>query len=81
MSGVYTQAGAQRHQSFWRCADLREKLTIIIGILYILSPIDFVPEAVLWPLGLIDDAGAAYVVGSVALNIEQRMRYIKRTTK
>lgn len=29
----------------------------VLGILYILSPIDLAPELVLGPLGLIDDAG------------------------
>lgn len=37
-------------------------LKIIIGIIYILSPVDLIPEVILGPLGLLDDAGALVVV-------------------
>lgn len=39
---------------------------IVLGS-YVLSPIDFAPEAVLGPLGLLDDAGAATMLGTVLL--------------
>lgn len=32
-----------------------------LGILYIVSPIDFIPEALLGPFGLVDDAAIAVV--------------------
>ena len=35
-----------------------KKLKILILILYVLSPIDLLPEAYLGPVGLIDDGGA-----------------------
>lgn len=35
-----------------------KKLKIFILILYVLSPVDVLPEAYLGPLGLIDDGGA-----------------------
>lgn len=64
--------------SFWRSAKLREKLTIIIGILYILLPIDFVPEIILGPLGLLDDGGALLAVVYTAMGILNRQRTIRR---
>lgn len=47
---------------FWGTAKLRDKLIIIIGLIYIFSPIDLIPEVVLGPLGLLDDGGAIFVV-------------------
>lgn len=35
-----------------------KKAKIILTIIYLLSPIDIIPEAVLGPLGLLDDGGA-----------------------
>lgn len=49
-------------QSIWQSAKLREKLTIIIGLAYILLPFDFIPEIILGPLGLLDDGGALLAV-------------------
>ena len=64
--------------SFWQTAQLREKFTIIIGILYILLPIDFVPEIVLGPLGLLDDGGALLAVVYTAMGVLNRQRSIRR---
>ncbi len=47
---------------FWGAAKLRDKLIIIIGLIYIFSPIDLIPEIILGPLGLLDDGGAIFVV-------------------
>ncbi|PHI41240.1 DUF1232 domain-containing protein [Actinobacillus succinogenes] len=33
-------------------------LKIIVILIYLLSPVDILPEAVLGPLGLVDDAAA-----------------------
>ncbi len=36
---------------------------IILGILYIISPIDLIPESIFGPIGLIDDAAVlAYLI-------------------
>lgn len=48
--------------TFWKAARLRDKWIIIIGIIYVLSPLDIIPEVVLGPLGLLDDGGAIFVV-------------------
>ena len=37
-----------------------KKAKIILTIIYLLSPIDIIPEAVLGPLGLLDDGGALF---------------------
>lgn len=42
-------------------------VSTVLGV-YAISPIDLVPEAVLGPLGLIDDAGALTTVGVVVFN-------------
>jgi uncharacterized membrane protein YkvA (DUF1232 family) len=46
----------------WQSARLREKLVIIVGLLYIILPFDFIPEIILGPLGLLDDGGALLAV-------------------
>ena len=43
---------------------------IIIAIIYFVSPIDIIPEAILGPLGYVDDAA---VIISVAKSIGQKM--------
>jgi len=40
---------------------------LIAAVIYILSPFDLLPEAILGPIGLIDDAGAlGYVLLTIA---------------
>lgn len=42
-----------------RMRDVMKKVLFAMAcVVYILSPIDFMPEALLGPFGLIDDAGA-----------------------
>jgi len=36
---------------------IKKHWLLILSLIYILSPIDFIPEAFLGPLGLIDDLG------------------------
>lgn len=36
---------------------IKENWVIILSLIYILSPIDFIPEILVGPLGLIDDLG------------------------
>lgn len=44
-----------------------ELLIMLVAVLYILSPVDLVPEALAGPLGLTDDLAAAVVIGSTML--------------
>ena len=34
---------------------MRQQFSLLLGILYVLSPVDFIPEAVLGVVGLLDD--------------------------
>ena len=61
-------------QGFWKTALLREKVVIVLGILYALSPIDLIPEVILGPLGLLDDGGAIFVVLLTVLGILRRQQ-------
>lgn len=56
----------------WQSAKLREKLTIIIGLVYIVLPFDFIPEIILGPLGLLDDGGALLVVLYAVVSVVNR---------
>jgi uncharacterized membrane protein YkvA (DUF1232 family) len=48
----------------------KEKTKLIVAIAYFISPIDLLPEAVLGPVGYIDDiAVVAYVLNSMINNI------------
>jgi uncharacterized membrane protein YkvA (DUF1232 family) len=48
----------------------------VIGLLYILSPVDFVPEVLLGPLGLGDDAlVTAWVVGAVLAETDRFLQW------
>lgn len=46
----------------WQAAKLRERMIIVIGLIYIILPFDIVPEIILGPLGLLDDGGALLAV-------------------
>lgn len=37
-------------------------LKIIVILIYLLSPVDLIPEAFLGPLGLVDDAAALFLL-------------------
>lgn len=60
--------------SIWQVAKLREKLIIIIGLIYVLVPFDIVPEIVLGPLGLLDDGGALLAVLYAVIAAVNRQR-------
>lgn len=50
-----------------RMRDVMKKvLTALVCMVYIVSPIDFMPEVVLGPLGVVDDCGAL-IAGIVSL--------------
>ncbi|MBF0750866.1 MULTISPECIES: DUF1232 domain-containing protein [unclassified Pasteurella] len=47
----------------------KTKLLKIVAILiYLLSPIDILPEAILGPLGLVDDAAAIWLLIKIFLS-------------
>lgn len=39
---------------------IKENFTIILSLIYIISPIDLIPEALLGPLGILDDLGVVF---------------------
>ncbi len=59
---------------FWHAASLRDKFVIIFGLIYVLSPIDVIPEVILGPLGLLDDTGAIFVVLITSWTILKRLK-------
>lgn len=63
--------------SVWQAAKLREKLIIIIGLIYILMPFDIVPEIILGPLGLLDDGGALLAVLYAVTAVINRQRQVR----
>lgn len=44
-----------------------ELIIMLLAVLYIISPVDVVPEILTGPLGLTDDLAAAVVIGSTML--------------
>ncbi len=60
-------------RDIWQEATLFEKLTLILALLYVLIPIDFIPEAVLGIFGLFDDATAISVLVLTIRNIHKRL--------
>lgn len=66
--------------TFWKTAFLREKAVIILGVLYVLSPLDLIPEVILGPLGLLDDGGAIFVVLLIILGILKRQKGVHDRT-
>ena len=43
-------------------------LKLIATVLYVISPVDVLPEAVLGPIGLVDDFGVSFGAFSMVLN-------------
>ena len=48
--------------AIWKAASIKEKVVVVLGLIYVLSPLDIIPEVILGPLGLLDDGGALLVV-------------------
>ncbi len=42
---------------------IKTNFILILSIIYVLSPIDIIPEALLGPIGIIDDAGVVLLMG------------------
>lgn len=59
-----------------RATPCRDKILIVIGLVYLLSPIDLIPEAVLTVLGLTDDL--AVLIGTISLIRNNYKRYVNR---
>lgn len=51
------------------------------GIIYIISPIDLIPEALLGPFGLVDDAAVGYFSVMMLLDAFGREDIAKETPK
>ncbi len=60
-------------RDIWQAATLFEKLTLVLSPLYVLTPIDFIPEAVLGIFGFFDDATAIGVFVWTIRNIHKRL--------
>lgn len=46
---------------------------LAVGVLYLISPIDFLPEVALGPLGLLDDTGVfALIMAKVFMMLDRR---------
>ncbi len=61
-------------RNIWQAATLFEKLTLILSPLYVLTPIDFIPEAVFGFFGLFDDATAIGVFVWTIRTIQKRLK-------
>ena len=44
------------------------KFYFLLGIVYVLSPIDIIPEIIFGPFGLVDDLGLLLVLGNMLLD-------------
>ncbi len=60
-------------RDIWQEATLFEKLTLVLSMLYVFMPIDFIPEAVFGLFGLFDDATAIGVFVWTIRNIHKRL--------
>jgi uncharacterized membrane protein YkvA (DUF1232 family) len=49
-----------------------ELFMIIVGLLYVLSPVDVVPELIAGPLGLVDDTAAIALIGATLVAAGRR---------
>jgi uncharacterized membrane protein YkvA (DUF1232 family) len=58
--------------NLWKNATSWEKLTVILAGIYVISPIDIMPEAILGPLGLVDDLGALVLIVRTLMGIGKR---------
>lgn len=62
----------------YRGLDRRRALGIVVGALYVLSPVDLVPEALLGVLGLADDAlVSAWLAGAVLSEVDRFLDWEK----
>lgn len=57
-----------------------ELAIIIAGLLYVVSPIDFIPEAIAGPLGIGDDAAVLGLIAAMIMRAAQKPQVIKVET-
>lgn len=60
--------------ALWKASNVKEKAIVAIGLLYLLSPLDIIPEVILGPLGLLDDGGALVVILLTLVSVHKRTR-------
>ena len=65
--------------ALWKGSSLREKAIVVVGLLYLLSPLDLIPEVILGPLGLLDDGGALIVILLTLVTVHNRIKTHLRT--
>lgn len=63
----------KKFRDLWQAATLFEKLTLILSPLYVLTPIDFIPEAIFGIFGFFDDATAIGMFVWTIRNIQKRL--------
>ena len=58
----------------WRMSKLSKPdlAIIVMALLYVLSPVDFIPELITGPLGLTDDMAAVAVIAAIVLRTFNR---------
>ncbi|MEZ5186106.1 MAG: DUF1232 domain-containing protein [Candidatus Nanopelagicales bacterium] len=49
---------------------------IIAGLLYVISPFDFIPEIIAGPLGIADDAAILGLIAAVIMRAAQRPQVV-----
>ena len=49
---------------------------IIAGLLYVISPFDFIPEIIAGPLGLADDAAILGLIAAMIMRAAQRPQVV-----
>jgi uncharacterized membrane protein YkvA (DUF1232 family) len=57
----------------WQGATRKERLVLVLALVYLISPFDVLPEALLGPIGLTDDLAALGVLLSLARRIRLRL--------
>jgi uncharacterized membrane protein YkvA (DUF1232 family) len=55
---------------------LRGIAAIVGALIYLISPVDLLPEAVLGPIGLVDDAGVLTITGMFVYRLIQGRRQL-----
>jgi uncharacterized membrane protein YkvA (DUF1232 family) len=59
---------------------ITDLLLMLLGVVYLISPIDFIPEVALGPLGLLDDTGVlALIMVKLTMMLDRRAADINAT--
>jgi uncharacterized membrane protein YkvA (DUF1232 family) len=59
---------------------ITDVLLMLLGVLYLVSPIDFIPEVALGPLGLLDDTGVlALIMVKLTMMLDRRAAEMNAT--